>query len=327
MNDSCRKDLKNIFNSIFDSVFIFNYELNFLEVNNAFVTLLGYTREELLLGKVENVLMEEFQSQFLKIIKDKLSGKNIIHEVAFVGKTGEVFLVELTIHKIDFNNSDAFIVICRNLNVKKRLNASWFGLNKKKRDKYCQELNTGLGSIISTMKIYIHVVKNNQNSDKINEYYARLDELLDDGLRIIRSISKDISPDLLRSFGLVKALNVFIKKLESLSESQIVFSYNLQDRLPKVIEFVLYWVLIELLEKSIKYANANKITLNIHKKDQGVYVTFIDDGIGFDYENKKKLQEENELQNLKNRINEIGGLIDYYSEVGKGVHVKIFIKQ
>ena len=98
----------------------------------------------------------------------------------------------------------------------------------------------------------------------------------------VRRISYDIMPKSLKSGGLVSAAEELLDKVRAqgiLVESEIPDSLEI---LTKNEEVQIYRIIKELVNNSLKYANAALITLYVEKEDNLFRITFTDDGKGMD---------------------------------------------
>ena len=112
------------------------------------------------------------------------------------------------------------------------------------------------------------------------------------------------------------------------------------DSLPQITFHHLFRIIMELLANIEKHSGAGEVTVLIRgasandKMQHGLLIFISDDGKGLD---SKLLEEMNStkissiknlhfgLQNIKLRLNEIGGSIKYLSEPGEGTEVQIKI--
>ena len=87
---------------------------------------------------------------------------------------------------------------------------------------------------------------------------------------------------------------------------------------------ILFRVLQELINNTIKHAEASKINIKFEKDNNQIKIQYHDNGKGFDFE---KIVNSDKaglgLKNILNRINTLGGTIDFSSEEGKGLNVDI----
>jgi signal transduction histidine kinase len=81
-------------------------------------------------------------------------------------------------------------------------------------------------------------------------------------------------------------------------------------------------VVIELINNTIKHANAQNVRIAIGHYSDGVLVEYFDDGVGFDYEKALKMISGMGLFNIQHRIKSLNGEMDFYNEGQIGIRVK-----
>lgn len=87
---------------------------------------------------------------------------------------------------------------------------------------------------------------------------------------------------------------------------------------------MIFRVFQEGLKNIIKYANATQITLTVNQNKNSLIITIQDNGIGF------KIKDQNltngiGLNNMKKRIDSIGGQLEILSSPGQGTTLIIKI--
>ncbi|MEO5776533.1 MAG: sensor histidine kinase [Flavobacterium sp.] len=119
----------------------------------------------------------------------------------------------------------------------------------------------------------------------------------------------------------------FIDKAKEAKEG-IQFSFQIEDKL-KDIKFTsiqgmnIYRTIQEAINNSIKYAEAHNIKIDIKSKSHTVIIRIIDDGKGFDI---GKIELGNGINNMKKRIHDIQGEIDFVTNDAKGTEIIIKLK-
>ncbi len=94
----------------------------------------------------------------------------------------------------------------------------------------------------------------------------------------------------------------------------------------KNTEVVLYRIVIELINNTIKHAFAKHITIDFKISCYTLVLTYKDDGIGFNMD--KIIKKKNEglgLNNIINRVKTIKARHEFFNVPGKGITFRIFI--
>lgn len=86
----------------------------------------------------------------------------------------------------------------------------------------------------------------------------------------------------------------------------------------------LFRIIQESLNNATKYAQASNISINMKVVDKQVRLNIIDNGVGFDVENKKS-DPHFGLLNMKKRVNEIDGKLNIKSKLGIGTDIEVSV--
>lgn len=189
------------------------------------------------------------------------------------------------------------------------------------------ELHDNLGQVASLIKINLNTVKVENpeaTRDKINSSKELLKQLITD----IKMLSTSLNSDKMSKVGLMKALQ---NEVEKLGKSGVLTASFLQhDTVPHINDekaIILYRMVQEILNNSLKHAEANHITINVYFRENTFILKIADDGKGFNV--KEKLADiddsGNGLINLQKRAKVIQGNISIVSEQGNGTETTITI--
>ncbi len=197
---------------------------------------------------------------------------------------------------------------------------------EKERQNFAKELHDGLGPLLSSLKMAISVNGRNGKSDQPNKMMSHMKTLIDESVTSLREISNKLSPHVLNNFGLLKAVRSFIQKLNIVHGPKITINSNLDDaRLPFNIEVVLYRVLCELLNNTLKHAGAHNVYIDLMKHENEISLQYIDDGVGFEPELTQTEKVSMGHSNIQSRVKSIGGSIDMFTAPGEGIRVNIHV--
>jgi len=153
---------------------------------------------------------------------------------------------------------------------------------EKERQFFARELHEGLGPLLSSVKMAISAFDKNLLNKKDVQIMGNAENLIDESISTLKEISNKLSPHILNSFGLLKAVQSFITKLQIVKVPKIKLNSNIEDRrFSYNVEVVIYRVICEMINNTLKHARANNIYIDLLLEDELLKVIYIDDGIGF----------------------------------------------
>lgn len=197
---------------------------------------------------------------------------------------------------------------------------------ERERKRFAKDLHDGLGPLLSTVKMSVSSLAQMKHDAISQEIVENTELVINEAIKSLKEISDNLSPHILNNFGLLRALNNFCNKINVARTIKINLESDLKDeRFDSNVEVVLYRVICELINNTIKHAKAKKIDLSLTKEGDYLTIVFKDDGKGFDV---KKIMEQPSgsgmgLSNIYSRINSLKGEINVESEHKKGTLVTI----
>ncbi|HOO84123.1 MAG TPA: histidine kinase [Prolixibacteraceae bacterium] len=196
---------------------------------------------------------------------------------------------------------------------------------ESERQHFSKELHDGLGPLLSSVKMAISATRSkSNNNDKV---IANAEKLIDESISTIKEISNKLSPHVLNSFGLYKAVKSFISKIKTIHSTQIKLSGNIEGkRYAYNIEVVLYRVICELITNTLQHARAKNCYIEMEENQQNILtIKYIDDGIGFKRNTNFISEKGMGFSNIQTRIKSINGEFELFSEPGEGIRIVIAI--
>ncbi|MDP2339046.1 MAG: sensor histidine kinase [Bacteroidota bacterium] len=197
---------------------------------------------------------------------------------------------------------------------------------EKERKRFAKDLHDGMGPLLSSVKMSVSSLAQMKHDDASREIVENTELVINEAIKSLKEISDNLSPHILNNFGLIRALNNFANKINITKTIRINLTSNLKDeRFDSNVEVVLYRVICELINNSIKHAQAKKINISLTKENDFLTIVYKDDGKGF---NVSKVIEQPVtsgmgLSNIYSRINSLKGEINIESELKKGTLVTI----
>jgi len=271
--------------------------------------------------------------------------KRLISEIKKVFKTGKEVnweeKINLNDHPTDFeiklipvfkDNKVIRVVaskrdITESRNMEKHIMNVIIETEERERKRFSEDLHDELGALLSTIKIYINTLNNDQiEQGKKKDMIEFTNELIDKTIQSAKNIANNLSPGIIKRFGLIPALESFCANIQTSKELKINFSAGqFNHKISQDNEISIYRILIELIHNTIKHANANNIDIVLLSIGKKLTIHYKDNGKGFDFEktiNDKKSKGLG-LHNIITRIKTLNGTFSLENQDKKGFCFKI----
>lgn len=189
-----------------------------------------------------------------------------------------------------------------------------------------RELHDNVGQMLTLVKIQLNnLAEEAPENKKINDSKEFISHAISD----IRSLSKTLNSDHILLEGLEKAIEFELSRVKKLENFEVDLHSNLcQHTLDSKKEILIFRIFQELLQNCLKHSKAKKISVNLEQSNQCLNLELVDDGIGFDFEeklNQNYLNKGSGLLNLKHRVNLMNGTLTFKKTSGVGTVAQITI--
>ena len=204
----------------------------------------------------------------------------------------------------------------------KRILTAVLRTEEKSRSRFSKELHDGLGPLLSSARMSLSALAREGHSDEQREIIANTTYVIDEAIRSLREISNNLSPHVLNDFGLARGVQNFISKSAAMHDVKLRFTTNLRnERFDPDVEVVIYRVICELINNSLKHSGCTEINLSLSQNGGALSLDYSDNGRGFDPQ--AMMDCGMGLSNIQSRINSLGGTLDIESAKGKGMRASI----
>jgi two-component system, NarL family, sensor kinase len=188
---------------------------------------------------------------------------------------------------------------------------------EEERKRIATELHDGLGVLLSATKMQIALLsdKNPEHKEMVDKAARMLEQASGD----VRKISHNMMPGLLTKLGFFEAVEDLFENIADSGEMNAVCSITgEQDRLAENKEIMLYRIVQEMVNNSLKHAKAGNIDLQISVLTGLLDLKYSDDGKGFDF-NQKLESDSIGLKSIQSRVDFLNGKLEVASKPGEGV--------
>jgi signal transduction histidine kinase len=192
------------------------------------------------------------------------------------------------------------------------------------RQRFAQDLHDEIGASLSAIRLYVSDIYSRQQNDEVKDKLLQVKHTIDQSMASTRRISHNILPPGLEHMGLAYLINDLVKTF-NVSDT-IRMNVEVPQRIVKLDynrELILYRVLQELLNNTIKHARASHIDIIFSYTDQHYIIHYADNGVGFDLH----ANEVNGigLKNVKSRVTMVKGTYRINTEKGAGFAIEMEI--
>lgn len=297
-----------------DEILIHDFSGQIIDANSSACQSLGYSHSELLSMNFTD-LDGKYSAPKLESYWKKLSPQESSLSMESIQKRQDdsSFPVEMNLSLIDLEEDQLILVVVRDISKRqeterKVLNAV-IETEETERKRFAKDLHDSIGPLLSSINLYLSALKQTDEKEKKQDIIKVSREAVNEALVSIKEISNNLSPHILSDFGLEKAIASFAQKLQISESINISFhAENLDERLNEQVEVVIYRVVTELINNTIKHAQAKNIEINLAREGHELKLIYIDDGVGFDL---RKLESDQTsgmgLYNILSRVRSLNG--------------------
>ena len=173
------------------------------------------------------------------------------------------------------------------------------------RKRLAREIHDNLGSILVTLNMYSDTALATKDTDKKNKMLEQIGNIAIQANDETRKLSHKLDSGALNHFGLKTAVKDLLQVVEETGKISVKSNLQINDTLNNEISINLYRIIQELINNTLKHANASYLSVTLSSiKDDYISLIYEDDGIGFD---KNKIKSGIGLKNITSRIEKLSG--------------------
>jgi signal transduction histidine kinase len=194
---------------------------------------------------------------------------------------------------------------------------------EKERVRVAADLHDQLGPVLSAAKFKLSSIENllPDEERKLKDSILYIDNILEQ----IREISNNLTPNTLKREGLVAAIKEFADQLTANSQLKVFIEQNYLFEFPQRQEIHVFRIVQEIIHNTAKHANATKLIIKIVLEKNKMILASVDNGKGFDYHPIYKKNIGLGLNNIRSRVDILGGEFNISSKIGTGTSYMIVI--
>ena len=179
-----------------------------------------------------------------------------------------------------------------------------------------RNLHDGAQQNLVALKLKIALAKNLAATDP-KRAQATLDELTgetNEAIETLRELARGLYPPILAQEGLLAAIEAQARR----TPIPVEVSGGPLRRFPQEMEASVYFCVLEALQNVAKHSGASRATVRLQQSDGRLTFSIDDDGQGLD---PAKARRGSGMQNMRDRVEVLGGEIQLEGSPGRGTRV------
>jgi len=335
IRESIEKRYRQLFDTTSDLLFVLMPDGRITEVNRAACERLNMSRELLLTKHFADIKAGPSAEGVMDHVNDiRNKGYHIFETELLTGQGGR-FPVELNCRMVDIDENPHITCIGRTTaqrrELDKKVRIAIIETEERERRRFAKEIHDGLGPLLSTVKLYVNELESTPpGSAEHAEYTSQINHLLNEAIDNARNISNNITPRILADYGLQKAVENFTDAINATRLLTINTHFDQIDRsIGSTLELICFRIISELINNTIKHANASRIEIQLARKEGRLHLDYRDNGQGFDLQEAiEKGDNHMGVKNIISRVRSLNGVFNFRNtDPGIEIHISVDVQQ
>jgi len=300
----------------------------FIYVNPGFTKLSGYTETQLLsqIGFRDLIYKDDVELLY-EHIKNRISGEKTRahYTIRAMKSSGAIMQVEIIASRFMYKGAPAIIGtaidITQQIEEEKRIGKAVIDAQEREREQIGMELHDNVKQILAASQLKLELASLNLNKpDTAAEIITKVRDHISEAIHELRRLSHQLAPSFDESFHLTDSISTLASEMNPENRFIVYIYSNIPDenKIPREIQLTFYRILQEQFNNILKYSNAGTVNIKLDCVNGNVCLQIIDDGKGFDLSVKK---EGIGLENIRRRVNYLGGVTSIISSPGRGCRI------
>ena len=216
-----------------------------------------------------------------------------------------------------------------------------YSIQEQVKKDIARDLHDEIGTRLATIKLYTtQLAQQAGETPAMLSLKATIFSLINDTIGDVRNLLRKLNPQTLVQQGYVAAVEELFSRVTAsgvtsaelfLNEPPFATSADgrrvngrpAMARPPANTEVMLYRITQELVNNSLKHANAHHIELRVQQLPDRMLLDYSDDGQGFEYEKARRSESGLGLGGIDSRVAILNGKVNWQTQPGIGTRVLI----
>lgn len=252
----------------------------------------------------------------LIIIKRLLEGFNIILFIIFM-----IIYILKQIQENEYISKELSMVAMINKKMQKYVIVTEKFGEKNERKRLARELHDTIGHALAGMAVGVDacITMIDKNPQLAKAQLKIISKAIRKGMKDVRNSLNKMRPDFLQQYRLKEAIEKMKEEISDVTDLKINLNYQIDETgFETKIEDILFRVIQESITNSIRHGLATVVDIDIYKENNLLCLKIKDNGKGC-----KAINYGFGLKQMVERVSQIRGDINFYSENGFTTEIKI----
>ncbi|MFJ8244829.1 PAS domain S-box protein [Peribacillus asahii] len=203
-----------------------------------------------------------------------------------------------------------------------------FNLSEKQRMELSSDLHdTVLQNQMALYRNLEAILKDHHFDNEMDDQLKGIVQGLMGTIHQIKMTCNELRPPLLKEVGLIRSLENLFDYTQLSSAFKITFTteqaHNLE--LSEEETIGMYRIVQELLNNAVKHSEAAQLYFHLYRQAEKLHLHYSDDGKGFATEKLTPSFKSMGLSGMRERVQSLNGTIEFFSQPGNGLSVRVQI--
>ena len=195
--------------------------------------------------------------------------------------------------------------------------------HEEERRRLWRELHDETAQVLAALNLHLGMIAE-RSDESLAPALERAKTLLAEGIKGIRSVTRDLRPMALDDLGLVPALRALARDFQESDAFEVVFTAPAElPELTAEVEAALYRAMQEALSNAARHGAGRLVEVRLEADRERASLIVSDDGHGFPEDAVAKLRSRGGLAGIRERVGALGGDLSIRNNNGGGAQVSV----
>jgi PAS domain S-box-containing protein len=315
----------------------------FLELNDCFCTIVGHSREQLMLGDFQQITHPEDLAADLANVARLVAGAATSYamEKRYVRPDGTIVWVALHVALVrdPEGHPTNFVSVVKDITETKQaermlkanavrletLSHQLLTVQEEERRRLARELHDQIGQQLAGLKLNLEALRVRHSALAAEPRLLDSLELIDQTIAQVGDTSLDLRPSMLDDLGLEAAIRSYARRQQARAGGTISVHGTVTQRLSDDVETAAFRIVQEAVRNAVTHGRARRVEIELEADARRLTLTIRDDGGGFDDAARTPDSPDTGmgLLSMRERVDLLGGDFEVQSVIGVGTTIRV----